>query len=66
MNISINGKPHNVRPGTTALQLLEGLDIDPRNIALACNDEIVHRRKFGEVVLNSGDAIEIINVLAGG
>lgn len=66
MTVHVNGKVHNVAPGTTVLQLLEQLDIDPRNIALARNDEIVHRRTLGDVVLEDGDAIEIISVLAGG
>lgn len=66
MNVHVNGKVHAVEPGTTALQLLERLDVEPNNIALARNDEIVHRRTFGDVVLEDGDSIEIISILAGG
>lgn len=66
MNILVNGEPHAVRPGTTILDFLAERGIDVRRVAVARNEHIVHRRRFGEVQLDSGDALEIIKVVAGG
>ncbi|MDT8436727.1 MAG: sulfur carrier protein ThiS [Gemmatimonadota bacterium] len=66
MRIQVNGRDRQIEPGTTALGLLEALDLDPRSVVLERNREIVRRDALGDTPLGDGDRIEIVHFVGGG
>jgi sulfur carrier protein len=66
MKILVNGQEWEVRDDLTLAQLLAVLGTGPTGIAIACNDEVVRRRSYGEHKLIAGDRVEIIKAVAGG
>lgn len=66
MNITLNGEPREIAPGTTLAQLVATLAEDPRGIAIERNLEIVPKRLHGEIVLEAGDALEVVQFVGGG
>jgi len=66
VRVTVNGRPHEVEPGTTLLEFLQSRAIDVRGVAVARNEEIVPRASLGEVRLDDGDVLEVIRVVAGG
>lgn len=66
MEITLNGEPREVAPGTTLAALVATLAEDPRGIAIERNLEIVPKRLHGEIVLEAGDALEVVQFVGGG
>jgi len=66
MQILLNGEPHEVEPGTTLAQLVATLSRDPRGMAIERNLEIVPRSRHGDIVLEPGDRLEIVQFVGGG
>ncbi len=66
MEIRLNGKTREVPEGTSIRQLLEELGLHPMRVAVQQNEEIIKRDRYGEVVLQPGDAVEILTIMAGG
>jgi thiamine biosynthesis protein ThiS len=65
-SIVVNGEPRSAPEGTTVAQLLRGLALDPRTVAVERNREIVPRREFEGTVLTPGDRLEIVTFVGGG
>ena len=65
MTITLNGDPFDTDAPTIAA-LLEGLDIDPRRVAVERNFVVVKRDAYGATPLETGDQIEIVNFVGGG
>ncbi len=66
MEIFVNGKAKNVPDGVNAVCLVELLELTGRRIAMELNLEIVPRSEFENVVLRSGDRVEIVHAIGGG
>jgi len=66
MQISVNGKSREVEPGTTVAALLEKLGLDPRQLAVERNLELVPRGEHAATVLAAGDRVEIVTLVGGG
>ncbi|MBO8142309.1 MAG: sulfur carrier protein ThiS [Firmicutes bacterium] len=66
LQVSVNGKVISAPPGATLRDLLEAHGIDPHQVAVAHNEEIVEKGRLGEITLREGDAVEIVRVMAGG
>jgi sulfur carrier protein len=66
MQISVNGKPRKVEPGTTVAALLEKLGLDPRQLAVERNLELVPRGEHAATVLAAGDRVEVVTLVGGG
>lgn len=64
--VMINGEHRRVPAGTSLAQLIAGVDLDPRKVAVERNLEIVPRSTFGEVIVEDGDAYEIVHFVGGG
>ncbi len=69
MELMINGEVQRFdseNPQTVA-ELMVFLEItEKRGVAVAVNDEVVPRRKWGESPVNDGDRVEIIRATQGG
>lgn len=50
----------------SVLGLLTRLGLDARKVAVERNEEIVPRSRYGETLLTSGDALEIVHFIGGG
>ena len=64
--VSINGEQRRVPHGTTLAQLIAEVGLDPSRVAVERNLEIVPRSTFGEVIVEDGDAFEIVHFVGGG
>jgi thiamine biosynthesis protein ThiS len=65
MRIVVNGEAKEVAVATVQ-QLLEGLAIDPRRVAVEFNRAILPRDRFADAPLQEGDALEIVHFVGGG
>ena len=64
--VTINGDHRRVPHGTSLAQLIAEVGFDPVKVAVERNLEIVPRSTFGEVIVEDGDAFEIVHFVGGG
>ena len=64
--ITLNGRPHPLERGRSVMRLLESLNINPHQVAVALNGEVVPRDSWIEVEIAEGDAVEIVRAVGGG
>lgn len=64
--ITLNGKPHALDGRTSVAVLLASLDINPKQVAVAVNGEVVPRDTWATTTVSEGDAIEIVRAVGGG
>ena len=66
MEIFFNGEPRVVPDGTSVAQLLQQLEIQPRQVAVEVNLELVPRTTHSQRVLAPGDRLEVVTLVGGG
>ena len=66
MKILLNGQPHEVAEHTTLAALLAQLNLEPRQVAVEVNLDVVPRARHAEFVLHEGDALEVVTLVGGG
>jgi len=66
MDILLNGEKRKVNAGLTLAKLLESLEIRIGSVAVEYNEKVIPRRGLEQVVLNSGDKVEIVRFVGGG
>ena len=66
MEIRLNGKTREVPEGTTISRLLEELKLQPLRVAVQVNTDIIKRERYGEVLLQPGDTVEVLTFMSGG
>jgi sulfur carrier protein len=66
MEIILNGSVRKIPEQTTALELLQSLDLEGRRLALEINREIVPRGAFDRHMIEAGDTVEIVHAIGGG
>ena len=66
MFITLNGEPYEIEQPLSVSDLLAGLAIDPRRVAVEHNLEILRRHAFADTIVHEGDRIEIVNFVGGG
>jgi len=64
--IILNGDPHEVPRPLTVSELLAGLEIDARRVAVEHNLVVLKRATFDDTVVREGDQVEIVNFVGGG
>lgn len=52
--------------GTALTQFLESVDLIPQQVVVEYNGNALSPHEFQETVLNDGDRLEIIHIVAGG
>ncbi|PCC75064.1 sulfur carrier protein [Nannocystis exedens] len=62
----LNGEPHPFAPGTTVGALVASLGLDPRQVAVERNREIVPRATYDRTELVDGDRLEVVTFVGGG
>ena len=68
MNIKVNGELQKVKESISLLDFITGrLDgKEPKGIAVALNDTIIHRQKWQDTIVKENDTIEIVHAVQGG
>ena len=65
MNIKLNGKPYD-NSAASLLALTQALGLDPLQVAIELNQQIVPRSRYGETGIRAGDEVEIVHFIGGG
>jgi thiamine biosynthesis protein ThiS len=66
MKILVNGESREFGSESTVAHVLRVLDLDPRQVAVEVNCDLVPRRTHSEHRLCEGDALEIVTLVGGG
>ncbi|MEV0242086.1 sulfur carrier protein ThiS [Streptomyces sp. NPDC050674] len=66
MNISVNGEPRDVRPGTALDTVVRSLTASPSGVAAALNETVVPRTQWPSTPLAEGDRVEVLTAVQGG
>ena len=66
MTIQLNGVPHEMPESMSVSRLLEGLEIDPRRVAVEHNRRVVKKVAYASTVVSEGDEVEVVNFVGGG
>ncbi len=66
ISVAVNGDAMELPAGITLAALIGRLALDTRKVAVERNREIVSRSTYGVVVLQEGDALEIVHFIGGG
>jgi thiamine biosynthesis protein ThiS len=64
--LTVNGEPRRVAAGSTIADLVAGLGLDPKKVAVERNREIAPRSTLAHVPLADGDELEIVHFVGGG
>jgi sulfur carrier protein len=64
--ITLNGKPHDLSEQTSVVGLLAALNINPKQVAVAVNGEVVPRDTWTDSKVAEGDVVEIVRAVGGG
>ncbi len=64
--LTVNGEARRFEQPLNCQQLLEGLHLAGKRVALERNGEIVPRSRLGEQILADGDKLEIVVAVGGG
>jgi sulfur carrier protein len=66
IRVTVNGAPREFPAPLTFSQLLDGLALAGRRVAVERNGEIVPRSAHGEARVADGDRIEVVIAVGGG
>jgi thiamine biosynthesis protein ThiS len=64
--IVLNGEPRKMSEGQSVADLLRELGLDPRQVAVERNREVVPRAQHGQTVLADDDQLEVVTFVGGG
>jgi len=62
----VNGEARPLSDAATVADLLSDLRLDPEQVAVERNLDIVPRNRYGETTLAAGDVLEIVTFVGGG
>ncbi|WP_306183461.1 sulfur carrier protein ThiS [Streptomyces sp. MK5] len=66
MNISVNGEPRRISPGTALDTVVRSLTAAPSGVAAALNETVVPRAQWPSTTLSEGDRVEVLTAVQGG
>jgi len=66
VRITVNDEPRELPADATVADLVAGLALGPRRVAVEVNRAVVPRAEYGAHRLADGDAVEIIHFVGGG
>ncbi len=65
-SVTVNGKPRPLDGPASVSDFLATLDINPRQVAVALNGEVVARSDWPRTTIHPGDTVEIVRAVGGG
>jgi thiamine biosynthesis protein ThiS len=66
LGIRVNGEHRRVHRGISVAEMVKGLGLDPRRVAVERNLAILPKSTFGQVCVEDGDEFEIVHFVGGG
>lgn len=66
LSLIVNGEPRRVASGSSIADLVSGIGLDPKKVAVEHNGEIAPRSTLADVALSDGDVLEIVHFVGGG
>lgn len=66
IELTINGKPENLSIGNTIADLLVTLELNPQQVAVEVNRDLVPRESHADHQLLAGDEVEVVTLVGGG
>ena len=66
MEIELNGEKTAVEAGSTVRALIVRLGLNPEQVAVEVNREIIVRARWDERRLQAGDQVEVVHFVGGG
>ena len=66
ITISLNGKDQAIEPPENITALLQSLNVNPKQVAVAVNGEVVRRADWPSTTVSDGDTVEIVRAVGGG
>lgn len=66
LTIRTNGEERQIASGSSLLDLLHKLDLNPRYVVVELNREIVRRSALAHTPLSDGDEVELVHFVGGG
>ncbi|MNN37691.1 Sulfur carrier protein ThiS [compost metagenome] len=66
MRIQLNGEAVELPEGHSVADLLAGLDLAGRRVAVELNLDIVPRSQHADTLLREGDRVEVVHAIGGG
>lgn len=66
VEILLNGETRKLKPGTTVDGLVRNLGLDPNQLAIEYNLQILKKKRWAATALTDGDRVEIVHFVGGG
>jgi thiamine biosynthesis protein ThiS len=66
MRVTLNGEARDLSEGLTVNDLVDGLGLRKRRIAVEVNRDILPRDDYASRALQEGDVVEIVQFIGGG
>lgn len=66
IRVTVNGEEREIPGGQSVKAFLESLDLHPGMVVVERNREILDRDRYGEVVVEAGDLLELVHFVGGG
>lgn len=66
MNLTINGQPRQVDSVNTVAELLVSLELDPRQVVVELNEQVIRRADIEQTGVEENDQLEILRFVGGG
>ncbi|MEU6401768.1 sulfur carrier protein ThiS [Streptomyces sp. NPDC046985] len=66
MNVSVNGEPREIPPGTALDAVVRSLTAAPSGVAAALNETVVPRAQWPSTPVADGDRVEVLTAVQGG
>ena len=64
--LTVNGESRSMAAPLSVADLIAGLGLDGRKVAVERNEAIVSRSRYADTLLADGDALEIVHFIGGG
>jgi len=66
VQIKLNGVLHDIEDDMSVMDLILNLELDPKNVAVERNLEIIPKSLHSETRIENGDVLEIVEFVGGG
>jgi len=66
MRIQVNGDEVEIQGASNVAELMEKYQMPPQSVLIEHNGKALHPREWRQRILENGDRIEIVRVVAGG
>lgn len=66
IQVTVNGEPRTINPGSSVVDMLQQLGIDGQRVAVELNRLIVRKGEWPATLVEAGSQVEIVEFVGGG